>query len=117
MMGAVWGVINFGVAVGIVKHTFYRKFKIGSNFERLDGQRHVEKIMALNIGFDVAYIFLGLYLRERGFSVDEQRTDMWIGFGWAVILQGAFLLVQDILFSRLHSRNLKKAWPLLKDDH
>jgi len=53
----------------------------GSAFERFEAQRHVEKLMFL---------------------------DMWLGFGWAVVVQGAFLLAQDIGVYRLHRRNFRR---------
>lgn len=40
--------------------------------------------------------------------------DMWLGFGWAVVVQGAFLLAQDIGVYRLHRRNFRRAQPFLE---
>ncbi len=67
MMGLVWGLINFAITMAIFNHTFYKKFNRGNSFERFEAQRHVEKIMFLNIGIDTAYIFAGLLLREHSF--------------------------------------------------
>ena len=108
MMGMIWGLINFAIAVAILDHTFYRKFRLGA-FERFDSQRHVEKLMFLNIGIDSAYVFVGLFLREHSFACKMTNADLWLGFGWSVIIQGAFLLVQDIMVYRLHRKNFKKA--------
>jgi hypothetical protein len=109
MMGVVWGLINFAVAIAVFNHTFYEKFRQGDAFERLETQRHVEKIMFLNIGIDTAYIFAGLLLREHSFICQVSRADMWLGFGWSIVVQGVFLLTQDIWVYRLHRRNFKKA--------
>lgn len=114
MMGIIWGVINFAVAIGVFNHVFYRKFRKNDAFERFENQRHVEQLMFLNIGVDSAYVFAGLLLREHSFICNVSRAEMWIGFGWSVIVQGIFLLVQDIVVYRLHRRNFKKAQPYLE---
>jgi hypothetical protein len=114
MMGIVWGVINFAVAMGVFNHVFYRKFRKGDAFERFENQRHVEKLMFLNIGIDTAYVFTGLLLREHSFVSGVARTEMWLGFGWSIIVQGIFLLIQDIAVYRLHRRNFRKARPYLE---
>lgn len=115
MMSMVWGVINFAIVIGVFNHTFFRKFRRGDSFERFDTQRHVQQIMFLNIGIDTAYIFVGMLLREHGFGCNVQYPDLWHGFGWAVIVQGIFLLSQDIVFSLLHHKNFKKAQPFLEE--
>jgi hypothetical protein len=114
MMGIVWGVINFAVAIGVFNHTFYRKFRRGDSFERFETQRHVEKLMFLNIGVDAAYFFAGLLLREHSFVSGVARADMWLGFGWSIVVQSIFLLFQDIAIYRLHRRNFRKARPYLE---
>ncbi|NUO00543.1 MAG: hypothetical protein HUU01_08005 [Saprospiraceae bacterium] len=114
MMGLVWGGINFAVAIGVFNHTFYRKFRKGDSFERFEAQRHVEKLLFLNIGVDSAYLFAGLLLREHSFVEGVKDPELWLGFGWSVVVQGLFLLVQDIAFYRLHRRNFRKAQPFLE---
>ena len=69
--------------------------------------------MFLNIGIDSAYVFVGLFLREHSFACEVAHRDLWLGFGWSVIVQGVFLLVQDITVYRLHRKNFKKAQPFL----
>ncbi len=113
MMGVIWGLINFIIAVVILDHTFYRKFRRGA-FERFESQRHVEKLLFLNIGIDSAYVFAGLFLREHSFVCGVAHADLWLGFGWAVLVQGVFLLMQDVAVYRLHRRNFKKAQPFLE---
>lgn len=113
MMGMIWGLINFAIVLIILDHTFYRKFRRGA-FERFESQRHVEKLMFLNIGIDSAYLFAGLLLREHSFACQVAHADLWLGFGWAVVVQGVFLLVQDITVYRLHRKNFKKAQPFLE---
>ncbi|HAD15117.1 MAG TPA: hypothetical protein DCF33_22055 [Saprospirales bacterium] len=113
MMGMIWGLINFIIVMAILDHTFYRKFRRGA-FERFESQRHVEKLMFLNIGIDSAYVFVGLFLREHSFACEVEHATMWLGFGWSVIIQGLFLLIQDIMVYRLHRKNFRKAQPFLE---
>jgi hypothetical protein len=114
MMSGVWGIINFAITIAIFNHTFYKKFKKGSSYERFKAQNHIERIMFLNIGIDTAYIFVGLWLREHSFICTEKYPALWLGFGWAIVFQGIFLLCQDIAFFMLHRRNFQKASPFLR---
>jgi hypothetical protein len=114
MMNGVWGVINFAVAIGFFYHTIYQKIRKGSAYECLVVQNHVEKMLFLNIGFDAAYIFVGFWLREHSFICALSYPDLWLGFGWAIVLQGLFLLIQDMTFLCLHRRNFRKAQPFFE---
>ncbi|MFM7110405.1 MAG: DUF6992 family protein [Planctomycetota bacterium] len=58
----------------------------------------LRNVLAINSGLDVAYIASGAFLAMR-FTSPLVR-----GFGWAVILQGAFLLVFDLSFLALAMR-------------
>lgn len=115
MMGMVWGVINLCIALLIFYHAVFRHFQKGNAFERFEAQRHVEKILLLNIGLDFAYCFIGLLLREHGWVADVVYPELWWGFGWAVIVQGVFLFTQDLWVYRLHGSNFVKAAPFLKN--
>jgi len=114
MMGLVWGIVNMLVAMLIFYHAVFKKFKKGNAFERFEAQRHVEKILLLNIGLDFAYCFMGLLLREHGFLQGQKTPELWIGMGWSVVVQGLFLLLQDSWVYRLHMTNFRKAAPFLK---
>jgi hypothetical protein len=114
MMCGVWGVINFGVAIGFFYHTLYRKIRKKSIYERLMVQTHVEQMLFLNIGLNTAYVFIGFWLREHSFICDVLYPNLWLGFGWAIVVQGLFLLVQDTTILRLHRRNFCKAQPFLE---
>lgn len=114
MMGIVWGGINLIITIFIFQHTFFEKFQRGSAFERVEAQRHVERLMFLNIGIDSAYVFAGLFVREHSFACQVAYADLWLGFGCSIIVQGLFLLGQDIWVYRLHRYNYKKAQPYLE---
>lgn len=107
MMSGSWGVINFAFAIAFFYHTLYRKPRKGSYHERLVVQRHVERMLFLNSGIDVVYVFIGYWLREHSFICDVSYPDLWLGFGWAIVMQGLFLLVQDIMFLCLYRCNFQ----------
>lgn len=115
MMNMVWGLINLLVAMLIFYHAVFRHFQKGNAFERFEAQRHVEKILLLNIGLDFAYCFIGLLLREHGLIDGIKLPGLWCGFGWAVIVQGIFLFSQDVWVYRLHAANFEKAAPFLRE--
>jgi hypothetical protein len=114
MMSGVWGVINFAVAIGFFFHTIYRKSRKGSFYECLVVQNHVEKMLFLNIGLNTAYVFVGFWLREHSFICGVSNPNLWLGFGWAIVVQGLFLLVQDITILWLHRRNFRKTQPFFE---
>lgn len=114
MMNMVWGVINLCISMLVFDHAVLSRFQKGNAFERFEAQRHVEKILLLNIGLDFAYCFMGLLLREHGLLTGISHPELWLGFGWAVILQGVFLFSQDVWVYRLHAVNFEKAAPFLK---
>lgn len=109
MMSSIWGIINFAVAIGFFNHTLYRKQRKVSFHERLVVQRHVEKMMWLNICLDVAFVFIGVFMSEYSFTCNVFYTNLWLGFGWAVTMQGIFLLVQDITFLSKYRLNFLKS--------
>ena len=115
LMNMTWAAINFLIVVWIYDHIYFLKFAEGSTFERFEVQRHVEKMLLLNIGLDAAYIFAGLYLLTLGRVPEISHQAMWTGFGWSVILQGAFLFCHDNFFHLLHRRNFRKCRPFLED--
>jgi hypothetical protein len=111
MMNGVWGVINFAVAIVFFFHTLYRKSRKDSAYKRLAVHSHVEKMMFLNIGLNAAYVFVGFWLREHSFICPTSYPNLWLGFGWAIVMQGLFLLIQDITILCLHRRNFRNAQP------
>lgn len=115
LMNMSWAFINFAVVLWIFDHIFYVKFIEGNTFQRFEVQRHVEKMLLLNIGLDAAYIFAGLYLLTLGRVEGMSHSELWTGFGWSVILQGGFLFCHDNFFHFLHRANFKKCKPFLED--
>lgn len=56
-----------------------------------------KKILYLNIGLDVAYILGGMWLQER--SRLSPKIEQLKGWGQAIVLQGLFLFVLDVILA------------------
>ncbi len=69
-------------------------------------QNNKEKTFILNAGLDLVYISGGLYLTERS----RRNTDpaKLKGYGNAVMMQGGFLLLFDVIMYNLHHQHGKK---------
>ncbi|MCB0554927.1 MAG: hypothetical protein KDD02_15355 [Phaeodactylibacter sp.] len=115
LMNLVWSAINFAIALLMYNHVFYRRFKQGNVFQRFEVQRHVEKILLLNIGLEVGYFFAGLYLLTLGRLPDIAYPELWRGFGWAVLLQAVYMFIHDFSFHLLHVLNFRKCKPFLEE--
>lgn len=91
-MNVYWNIINIGLAgAGFygAKEALNKQFSL---VQSINEQHKTELILLFNAGLDVAYVVGGLYLGQRGINKNSER---WRGYGNAVILQGAFLLLFD----------------------
>jgi hypothetical protein len=101
---AYWNLVNMGVAVyGLVGVRKELNRTIGFN-ENLIAQQKTEKLLLFNTGLDLAYIASGFYLRERGARINSESAT---GIGNSLLLQGAFLLVFDLVQYGNHRKNGK----------
>lgn len=91
-MNAIWNVANLGVALLGYTATITDKNHVYTPQESLEEQRKLEKLFLVNGALDFVYIGTGLYLKNRG---DINNSDQNRGYGSAIILQGAFLLLFD----------------------
>lgn len=103
-MNAYWNTVNLAIAgLGICALKMQLKQKI-SPADLLQEQKTVEKLLLLNSGLDVAYIMTGLYMKEKGLRLQNDRN---IGFGNSLVIQGSFLLVLDLVQYFTHQKNGK----------
>ncbi len=103
-MNTYWNIVNLAVAgVGLysVKKMANKKLSL---VQSLNEQQKLEKLLLVNSGLDVGYVFAGLYLQERGQRLNNDQTE---GFGKGVLLQGGFLLVFDVVQYCMHHANGK----------
>lgn len=104
-MNAIWNVVNLGTAVAGYISSKKSMDKAFTSEQTLKEQHKIEKIFLINGGLDLAYIGTGLYLNNRGNSNNDDKLK---GYGSAVILQGAFLLLFDATMYTAEKHNGKK---------
>lgn len=115
LMGFIWGIINGTIVLLLVTHTFLKKFRGGDHFGRILAQRHVEKMILFNVGFDLTYMAVGFWMRELSCRL-AQPAGMWEGFGLAVVLQGLVLFALDLRTFLLLQKHFRNVLPFLKAD-
>ncbi len=94
-MNAIWNVVNLGIA-GFGYYTALREPATLGAFAALEKEQTFQKVLLFNAGLDVGYVLGGLYLLERG-RRPEVDADQLRGYGKAVLLQGGFLFVFDLV--------------------
>ena len=104
-MNAIWNVVNLGVAVAGYIGSKKSIDKSYNSEQTLIEQHKIEKIFLINGGLDLAYIGAGFYLSNRG---NNNNDDKLKGYGSAVILQGAFLLLFDATMYTAEKHNGKR---------
>lgn len=94
LQSAAWGVINTGIAVaGLVNSG-----GAGATgwTDAFDAERTYHDILLLNLGLNVAYMGVGTAMLVAGYR-EVRSAESWRGHGAALILQGAGLLMLDLL--------------------
>lgn len=108
-MNVMWNSVN----VLIVAASLLPKDKNDLNLtQSLKYQSNVEAIYAANIGLDLVYSSVGLYLTEKAKS-DLDHSDKWNGWGNALIMQGGFLFLLDTTMFIVHKKNGNKLYKML----
>lgn len=91
-MNVLWNIANLGIA-GLGYYNNMRSPLPKDLPSSVTEHYRLQKILLFNAGLDLAYMATGFYVKERASRSDN--TDRLIGYGNAVILQGAFLLIFD----------------------
>lgn len=112
LMNFTWGIVNAFVAAFVYLHHNKDLTPPQPLLKQMDHQRHAEKIILFNIGLDVAFMVSGIALYLNGNGISTTYPELWKGFGISVLMQGAFLFVQDNIFYWLHLKNREKVYPL-----
>ena len=95
-MNLYWNIVNLVIA-GIALHHI-----VSSEADAMTLQESVRqhawyiKVLYLNVGLDAAYVVLGAYLKQRS-KTSLTKAEQLMGWGQAVVLQGLFLLVLDLV--------------------
>ena len=95
-MNLFWNIVNLSIA-GFALYSNYSTdlLSLGDG-EIMTKHLKTERLFLINSGLDVAYTDAGILMRHLG-TGSERRGDLLKGYGNAVILQGGFLLVFDIV--------------------
>ena len=108
-MNIGWGAVNATLAgFTLLTHKRQMKKESGYNYAQSMGmQTGVEKTFLLNLGLDAAYVLGGVAFNEssNGTKGNSKRKQ---GFGNAIIMNGAFLMLFDGVMYTLHNRHGKK---------
>lgn len=110
-MNISWNIVNAGMAIFLYMHhndVFERPISL---LNQMEYQRHIEKAIAFNLGLDLAFVATGFAMYYYGNIPLVPHPNLWLGFGISVIIQGTFLLIQDMVFYRLHRKNHHKVYP------
>jgi len=103
-MNTYWNTVNLTIAgLGFLALRMQQKQK-ASPEQLIREQKTVEKLLLLNTGLDVSYIVTGLYMKERGLRLSDERNT---GYGNSLLIQGGFLLVLDLVQYFAHQKNGK----------
>jgi hypothetical protein len=103
-MNAYFNTVNLAMAGYGLFRVHQQKKLHYSLANHVNEQQKISSFLMLNTGLDIAYITTGLYLREKG---STSNNDQSIGYGGSLILQGAFLLVFDLVQYVQHQQNGK----------
>lgn len=112
LMNAGWNVINLGIAgLGYygAMQTDPASFDLYASIQE---QHKFQKILLFNAGLDLGYMAGGAYLIERSKNASK-NADRLKGFGQAIVLQGAFLFVFDVVNYAIHAGQNNAFQPVL----
>lgn len=110
-MNISWNIVNTAVAIFLYTHHNDVFKEPISLLKQIDYQRHIEKAVVFNLGLDLAFIATGFAMYYNGNIPKVPHPNLWLGFGISIILQGSFLLLQDIIFYMLHTQNRNSIYP------
>jgi len=100
---AFWNIVNLGIAAFGYINAVNTDPAAMSNTEIIKDFNSLQNFLLLNAGLDVAYMSVGLYLRER--AKNSSNVSRLRGYGNSLLLQGGFLLLFDVSLFFIHQNN------------
>ncbi|HEY4651967.1 MAG TPA: hypothetical protein VIG72_11170 [Pontibacter sp.] len=98
-MNIYWNIVNMLIASVALYLLLTANAAAPALSESIAQHSWFKKILYLNMGLDVAYLMTGVWLQER--SRYSPKTEQLEGWGQAVVLQGLFLLLLDVVLTIL----------------
>ncbi|MFN7017747.1 MAG: DUF6992 family protein [Fimbriimonadales bacterium] len=89
-MTAGWSVVNALIALLALLGIRRKRAQNADEATTRQWMHQLVRLLWINVGLDVLYIIVGI-----GLTAWSRESRMLNAFGWAVIIQGAFLLVFD----------------------
>lgn len=89
-----WGVIDAGIALA-GQWFAQRRQQNDSPALRTEEARNLKRLLWINAGLDVVYILGGLWWARH-----KRDNAFGRGTGWGIVVQGAFLLLFDVVHAR-----------------
>lgn len=105
MMNGAWGIINLGIALPAL---LSKPKAYSSLYQTQKDQTKTEKIFLANALLDVVYITGGVALYQYAENQTDRKQQQFRGYGNAIILQGAGLLIFDTAMTLLNNKNRKQ---------
>lgn len=100
----LWNTVNFALAgFGLYGALTTVPGSMGLT-QTITEQYAMEKILLLNAGLDVGYLATGFFLMERAKRIEKQ-AERFKGYGQALILQGSFLFLFDLVLFAIHNHH------------
>ena len=114
-MNVMWNIINLGIAIPGYLGTKKRRNNILNPSETIKKQMGTEKLYLINGILDVSYIFMGYYFYALGDKY-PLKAGMLRGYGHSFMMQGTFLLINDLVIAMIHGgHHKKKLAPILEN--
>lgn len=95
---ALWNTVNLGLAVAGLATQWSADPNSFDAKQSLRESSSSATIYGVNAGIDVGYLATGAFLWQRGLAHHDARM---VGVGQALILQGAFLFIFDVVMGVL----------------
>ncbi|NDK57152.1 hypothetical protein GWO68_14605 [Pontibacter sp. BT213] len=98
-MNIYWNIVNMVIASVALYSLLTQTPATLALPESIQQHDWYKKILYLNIGLDVAYLFIGIWLQER--SRTSPKIEQLKGWGQSIVLQGFFLLLLDVVLATM----------------
>ena len=104
-MNLFWNIINLGIASAGFVSSLTGSPALNPD-ETANQYRNLTKILLINAGLDIGYMGIGVFLIQRG-KISEKRPERLSGYGYSLLLQGAFLFIFDTALAIINNSSLQ----------